>query len=394
MRSRGKSYASLEASGPGLGDDGERARMSGAPRVWPARESKFNAELREAARAYLQHARDHRFADTAYWLKSGALCVAACSAAALALSARTAWGFVANYFGYVMLATLIAVNAGHDIAHGTLFDPARVSSPTARRLHAWLGRAVALPLGIDSEYWRVRHVEFHHAFTNIAGLDLDLEEGFLLCQTPFQASRRHHRYQHLYWPLLVCLGMFYVGWLLDWRDRLGMTPVGARSSLQGARGWMVFIGTKLAHFMLMLALPAWAVHHAGIGGGVVVAAYVASQMAASCFMVGLLTGTHWAGVSFYREPKNAPMPHGWREHGLLTAVDWLPRPRWLGYWLGGLHRHATHHLFPTWHHRHYERLAALIAPIAARHGLPFRELTHRELTALERQFLREMGRAH
>ena len=366
--------------------------MASLPRLWREPESEFSRELREAASAYLRHARDHRFADATHLLKGGALGLGTCGAAIFAALAHNLGEFLVGYCGFVMLAMLIAVNVGHDIAHQTLFDTSRFSSAIARRLQAWLGRVVALPLGIDSEYWRVRHVEFHHAFTNIVGLDLDLDESFLLCQTPFQISRRHHRYQHLYWPWLVGLGLFYVGWILDWADRLGKTPVGARSSLQGPPGWMIFLGTKLAHFLLMFVLPVWAVHHAGIGWKAVIGAYLVSQMFASYVIIGLLIGTHWAGASFYRVPQGeATMPHGWREHGLLTAVDWVPSPRWLGTWLGGLHRHATHHLFPTWHHRHYEQLARLIAPIAARHGLPFREITHRELMVMERQFLKDMG---
>ncbi|HKT26745.1 fatty acid desaturase family protein [Dyella sp.] len=361
--------------------------------IWPKHESSFSAELRNAALAYLRDTGDHRFANARQWLKVGILCVAACGAVMVAISAKNRWVFAAGYAGFVMLVALLGINVMHDAAHGALFDPARFSVVTARRLHAWLSRAITLPLGVEAEYWRVRHVEFHHAFTNIARLDLDLEESFLIRQAPFQNRQRHHRYQHMYWPLLAGFGMFYVGWVLDWSDRLGKTPVRARSSLQGGRGWMVFMGTKLAHVTLMLALPAWAVHHAGISWGVVISAYVASQMLASYFIIGMLIGTHWAGVSFYREPQGTTMPHGWREHGLFTAVDWVPNPRWLGYWLGGLHRHATHHLFPTWHHRHYERLAALIAPIAAQHGLPFRELAHHELMAAQWNFLKEMGQA-
>ena len=225
------------------------------PRIWRTGDSEFNRELRDAALAYLRQAHDHRFADASQWLKCGGLGVAACGAAMLAALAHDVYMFLAGYGACVVLAMLVAVNLGHDAAHEAVFRAVCFSPATARWLYAWLGRAVALPLGIDSEYWRVRHVEFHHAFTNIAWLDLDLEESFLLCQTPFQISRRHHRYQYLYWPLLVGLGLFYVGWVLDWADRLGRTPVGARSSLQGARGWMVFLGTKLAHVLLMLIFP-------------------------------------------------------------------------------------------------------------------------------------------
>ncbi|WP_059412913.1 fatty acid desaturase family protein [Cupriavidus basilensis] len=360
-------------------------------RFWPTGESAFDIALREAAGAYLREAGDHRYANARHWMKGAVLLAAAAGSGALALTADGSMRFMVSYIACVMLFALLAVNVLHDAAHGTLVDPMRTSRAASRHWQALIARVAALPLGIEPAYWRVRHVEFHHPYANIEGRDLDMEENFFLCQTPFQKRRAHHRCQHLYWPLIAALSMPYVGWVYDWSDRLGLTPVGKRRALRGAGGWLLFVATKLAHFALMLVLPAWILSRMGIGWSAALGTYVVAQMAASCLVVGLLLGTHWADVAFYREPPGGTMPHGRREHGLYTAVDWLPRPRWIGFWLGGLHRHATHHLFPSWHHRHCDALAALAAPIAARHGLPYRVLTYRELIAAQQRFLKRMG---
>ncbi|KVR33375.1 linoleoyl-CoA desaturase [Burkholderia ubonensis] len=364
-----------------------------APHVWPEGTPPFDAELRVASAAYLRGTGDHRYADARQWLKGAVLLSAALGAGGVALTAGGPARFALGYVAFVLLFAVLAINFMHDAVHGTLIGPPRVSPAAGRRLNAWIARAVTVPLGIEPAYWRVRHIAFHHPYANIEGRDLDLEENFFLCQTPFQTRRPHHRYQHLYWPLIAALSMPYIGWIYDWSDRLGKTPVARHRALPGVRGWLTFVGAKLAHFALMLALPVWALHGTGVGWGGVIAAYVFAQMCASCFVVGLLLGTHWADVAFYRAPDCEPLPHGWREHGLHTAVDWLPEPRWLAFWLGGLHRHATHHLFPTWHHRHCDALAALAAPIAARHGVPYRVLTYRELIAAQRRFLKQMGGA-
>lgn len=351
----------------------------------------FGEQLRREAQGYLHAAGEHRFADARQWIKAAILLGAAFPAAWISLHAQSRLSFVASYVAFVMLVALMAVNFMHDAAHRALIAPGSRYPQIMLGVQRLLARLITIPLGIDSDFWMVRHVRHHHAYANVEGYDLDLEESFFLCQTPFQKQRPHHRFQHIYWPVIAALSMLYINWAYDWSDRLNKTPVGRSGVLEGAWGWTVFVAAKLAHFGLMIALPIWLVN--GGGWPTVLAAYVIAQLCASCFIVALLLGTHWAQVEFFPSPDAGQMAHGWHEHALLTAVDWVPEPRWLGYWFGGLHRHATHHLFPTWHHRHYDALAVMVARVARQHGLSYRELSHRQLFAAQWRFLREMGGA-
>ncbi len=87
------------------------------------------------------------------------------------------------------------------------------------------------------------------------------------------------------------------------------------------------------------------------------------------------------------------MPVGRLAHTFATTFDWTPQPAWLGYWLGGINLHLTHHLFPHWHHRHYSALSRIIAQIASQQGLDYQLLTLADLLRLQQQFLRRMGRS-
>jgi len=60
--------------------------------------------------------------------------------------------------------------------------------------------------------------------------------------------------------------------------------------------------------------------------------------------------------------------------------------------MGGLNYHLTHHLFPTWSHRHYRSLASIVAQVAARHQLNYRNLGYSQLWTSQQAFLRAMGR--
>lgn len=352
------------------------------PLVFPADgEQPLHQALKRAARDYL--ADDHRYANRWLLTRALVLLVSCVGFYALSLIQHNGLAFVGCYFLFVIMGMLLNVVVNHDASHNVFFR-----APWANRL---VGRLVTLPLGVDPDYWRVRHVDFHHASANVEHYDLDTEENGILRQTPFQRWRAHMRYQHIYWPLIAALSLPYVAWVFDWSDRLGKTPLTSKGVLPGCQGWALFLVSKVCHVVLVLGLPLILAQYNGVGWSVVLLAYAVSQMCASLLVVYLLLGTHWAEAQFYRVTETT-MPHGWYQHNFSTACDWLTTPHWLRHFTGGLNFHLTHHLFPGWSHRHYPALAAIIEQLAAQHGMDYRCIGYRELLRQQQQFLREMGR--
>lgn len=350
----------------------------------PAAPDALGAELRTRAAAYLHQAQDHRWADLGVFLKGGGLLAGVVLCLAAACRADSAPAFVLPYLGGCVLAMLAAMNVLHDAAHGALF-----------RRSSWnrlVMRVCSLPLGIDTSFWTIRHVHFHHNYPNIEGKDLDIEPNAVLRQTPFHPWRGHYRFQHLYWPLVAALSLPYLNWYADWLDLFGRTPVRAQERRPSWRIWWVFGMAKAVHLGLMMVMPALLLKSHGVGWPIVAATYFGGQMLASCGLVALILGTHWADVAFYRAPVEGRMAHSWHAHAFLTSCDWQPSPRWLGHGLGGLHLHLTHHLFPTYSHRHYAALAAMVREVAQRHGLPYRCLSYPQLLRAQQRFLQAMGR--
>ncbi|MCF5031307.1 fatty acid desaturase family protein [Pseudomonas syringae] len=351
-----------------------------APLSFPADgEQAFHHALKQAAHAYL--ADDHRYASIRQKVTALLLTLLCGGFYASSLMQHNAWAFVGCYFMFVLTGMLLNVMVFHDAAHNAFFRAA-----WANRL---VGRLMTLPLGIDPDYWRVRHVQFHHAYANVEHYDLDTEENGVLRQTPFQGWRKHMRYQHLYWPMVAALSLPYISWIFDWSDRLRKTPLKAKSILPGNKGWAVFLASKACHLLLVLIVPL--VIFEGSWTTVLIA-YFLSQMLASLWVVFLLLGTHWAEAEFYQPSDSPLMPHGWYRHNFATTCDWQTSPRWLHHAVGGLNFHLTHHLFPGWSHRHYPALANIIADLAPRHGLHYRCIDYRELLRQQRKFLRSMGR--
>lgn len=66
-------------------------------------------------------------------------------------------------------------------------------------------------MGAYSVNWRIQHNILHHTYTNISGLDDDIDTGILLRMSPNQPRRAFHRWQHIYcWPLYCLMNVYWV----------------------------------------------------------------------------------------------------------------------------------------------------------------------------------------
>lgn len=353
----------------------------------PLRFAKDDAALRlaldSAAESWLAGRDDHRFADLGMHLKMWLLIVIAIAGYAAALAQDTVFGFFVAYLVFTNAGMLLAINVVHDASHSTF-----LRTPAANRL---LSRIVSIPLGMDPECWRVRHVLFHHPHVNVQGHDLDIEENGVLRQTPFQRWKGFMRWQRFYWPLVAAMTFPWIVWVFDWQDRIGLTPVGEHMTPQGWRGWAAFLGSKAAHVALTMGLPLF-VAGEQIGMGAILITYFLCQTTASLVFVLLILGTHWAKGRFYRPPADGCLPHGRWEHQFTTTFDWHTTPSWLAYWLGGMNMHLTHHVFPGWSHRHYPALGRIVAQVAADHDLDHATTGFRGLVSGQQHFLARLGR--
>lgn len=354
----------------------------GRPLTFPADEQPLVKALQDGSRALLKQRGDHRYADGYTLAKTAALVVACLACYSAALSQHSLARFFLCYLGMIICAMLLAVNVVHDASHDAFLR--------GKRANAWLNRLVAVPLGLDPDCWRVRHVRFHHGYTNIEFYDPDTAENGVLRQTPWQRWRPFMRAQRYYWPLVAALTFPWYICVVDWLDRSGKTPVTRHLALQGVAGWATFLLGKAAHLAFCLALPAGLL--AGqISAGAVLATWIVCQMISSLIFVMLIIGTHWAKGNVQRPPESGKMAQGKLAHVFATTFDWSTRPAVLGYWIGGINLHLTHHLFPHWNHRHYPALSGIIERVARRQGLDYRRLSLADLLSLQQHFLKHMG---
>ena len=133
--------------------------------TFPADDPQLVKQLQSGTKVYLAKSGDHRYADGWAFAKMAALIIACLCCYALALS-QSLWGlYLLWYLAMMFCAMLLAVNVVHDASHDAFLR--------GKKTNARLNRWVAFPMGLDPDCWRVRHVRFHHGFTNIEFYDPD-----------------------------------------------------------------------------------------------------------------------------------------------------------------------------------------------------------------------------
>jgi linoleoyl-CoA desaturase len=340
----------------------------------------FHADVKERVDAYFRTSGRSRRGGWRLALKSGVILAwFAASYGLLLFGHPAAWVTVLLAISLGLAWAGLGFDVMHDANHGST-----ASGPGWNRLLAFSADLI----GASGAVWRQKHNVLHHTYTNVVGIDADLDAGPLLRLAPGQPRRRGHRFQHLYVWLLYMV--FPLRWFFfdDFRDlatgRIGGLP------FQRPRGWdlAALVLGKVIFFSWAVALPlllhpAWWI--------VPVALLVIGTLGLTLATVFQLA--HAIGETEFIEPSATPLSSDWASHQVRTTVDFARGNALLGWYLGGLNFQVVHHLFPRVSHVHYRALAPLVEAACRDHGLPYQAWPgFGSALAANVRWLRQLGR--
>ena len=81
-----------------------------------------------------------------------------------------------------------------------------------KNVNKWMGYFLNIVGGYDIN-WRIQHNVLHHTYTNIIGMDEDVDAGIVLRFTKDQNLKPYHRLQHIYAWFLY--GLMTIQWSFD-----------------------------------------------------------------------------------------------------------------------------------------------------------------------------------
>jgi len=274
----------------------------------------------------------------------------------------------------------VGMSVKHDAVHHAFSRNHRVNAAVVH---------VATAYGLSAGWWRHKHNRFHHAYTNIDGLDIDL--GAVGRLSPQQVWRPRHRWQHVYlwvlYPFVVLSQFFGADLKYALFGRVGSHQV-ERPSVGRA---VVRLADKLKGFVLLVGIALTFRPALGVLAVFLCIYLVGGMVLALTFVVEHTVDTSTFPVI---DPPSGQASIGWAESQVRGSANLATQNRLLSWYVGSLNHHIEHHLFPKVGHVHLRTIAPEVRRVCAEHGVPYHEFpTIRAALASHGRFLRALGRA-
>ncbi|NCT95296.1 MAG: acyl-CoA desaturase [Chitinophagaceae bacterium] len=284
----------------------------------------------------------------------------------------------------VILGGLIAAigfNVMHDGSHG--------SFSTNKYVNRIAASSISL-LGANHFMWNMKHNMIHHSFTNVDGVDDDIEVGLLMRMAPTQKKYKLHRFQHVYfWVLYMMLYVFWI-FFADYNKyfsrKIGNVPL----KKMAVKDHIEFWGVKLYHAAFFILIPILVTGWLNWLIGFLVMSLVAGFVLSIVFQLAH-TVEHTAFP--VADTESNKLPDEFAAHQIKTTANFATRNKLVSWLVGGLNFQIEHHLFPKISHVHYPAISEIVRAVCREYQLQYIEYpTMRKAVVAHVRFLRQMGR--
>lgn len=276
----------------------------------------------------------------------------------------------------------IGFNIMHDGAHGSYSANKKINTLMSWSLNL---------MGGSSFMWKAKHNHVHHSFTNIDGIDDDIDIRPFMRVNEHQKRYWFHRFQHVYWVMLY--GATYFMWIF-WMDfqkyfthKIGPTPIRKMKLSEHIGFWF----SKTLYLFLFLI---WPIFYKGalatfIGYGVIL--FVTGLVIAVVFQLAhVVEDTQFP----LPDAKSNKIEQEWALHQVLTTANFATRNKIVSWFMGGLNFQVEHHLFPKISHIHYPAISKLVKETCEEFNIRYIEYpTVTAAIAAHIRHLRQLGQA-
>lgn len=243
---------------------------------------------------------------------------------------------------------LIGFNIMHDSVHG--------SYSKNKTVNKILGYTLNL-IGGSQRLWYHKHNVLHHTYTNIAGVDTDLETEGLLRLSPNQDWRPWHRLQFLYvlpvYGFLTLSMVLFTDYTKFFSNSIGPYKMPKPSNSEA----VLFFLTKIVYFFYTLALPMFFHPVLTVLAGFFLVHFILGVTMSVVFSLAHTVEENDFPVA--QIPENI-IENEWAIHQVETTANFSPRSRFANWYMGGLNFQIEHHLFSKISHVHYRNISRIV----------------------------------
>lgn len=258
----------------------------------------------------------------------------------------------------------IGMSVMHDANHGAYSKRKNVNTT--------LGYALNF-IGANKYNWEIQHNVLHHTYTNIYGLDEDIENGNLFRLSPYSKLKWYHKFQHIYAWFLYSVGTLFWVILKDFTQIARIKRQGLYNKKKDnlSKEVVIMILSKLFYFSYVFAVPLIFTSYSFWG---ILLAFVYTHLVAG-FLLGLTFQLAHivSDTEYLNKQDNNSINRSWFVHQIYTTANFAKESKILNWYFGGLNFQIEHHLFPGICHVHYHNIAAIVKQTAKEFSLPYNE---------------------
>ena len=255
----------------------------------------------------------------------------------------------------------IGFNVMHDGAHGSFSRKKWVNELMAYSLNA---------MGGNSYIWKNKHNINHHTYTNIEGMDDDIDIQPWIRVHDEQPKYWFHRFQHIYW--IVLYGTTYLLWVYvkDFTKYFSGKIGESNFRKMNVKEHIVFWVSKLTYVSVFIGFP---IYQVGLGEtllGYGIIAFVCGLVISVVFQLAHVVEDVQFPVSVGTTNK---MENEWAVHQVLTTANFATKSKSISWLVGGLNFQVEHHLFPKISHIHYPQISKLVKETCKQFDVAYNE---------------------
>ncbi len=276
----------------------------------------------------------------------------------------------------------IGFNVMHDGAHGSFSR------------YNWVNKAAGYSLnflGASALLWSMKHNILHHTYTNVDGVDDDIEVKPWLRLCPSQKKHALHKFQHYYvWFLYTLLHILWI-WGTDLKKYFTRKIVDVPIRKWSLQEHISFWVAKVLYTFMMVVLPIYFLGFTPWLIGFLVMAMVTG------FTIGIVFQ-----LAHTVEETEFPLPaegtgkieNEWAIHQVVTTANFATGNKLISWLVGGLNFQIEHHLFPRISHVHYPAISKIIKQTCHEYGIKYNEYRNMTSAIVSHYFyMRKLGRA-
>jgi linoleoyl-CoA desaturase len=257
----------------------------------------------------------------------------------------------------------IGMSVMHDANHGAYSSDERVNKIIGLSLNL---------LGGTVQNWKYQHNLLHHTYTNISGLDEDIDTKLIIRLSPHSEVKPIHRHQWYYAFFLYAILTLYWGLFKDLVQYIQYKRSGVNRNDQSSNLWWLVRVTvmKLSYFFIAVGLPIIV----GLIWWQVVLGFLLMHVVAGLILSVVFQMAHTVEETEFPVPDaSGNLENSWAVHQMKTTMNFARGNKWLSWYVGGLNYQVEHHLFTRICHVHYPAISEIVKKTASEFGVPYLE---------------------